>query len=56
MSMDALERKARAFEHLKDPNRPDNMDARMALVERMQRGEITLAEAQAQLAALKRMR
>lgn len=56
MKRDWVDRRNAARESLNDPTRPDNMAARMELVERMQRGEITLEEAQSQLDALKRRR
>jgi hypothetical protein len=54
MKRDWVDRRLAAHARLHDPSRPDNMAVRMELVRRMEAGEITLEEAQAQLAALKR--
>lgn len=38
----------------RDPDTVDNQEVRMGIVKRMEAGEITLAQAQAELAAIKR--
>jgi hypothetical protein len=53
--MKSWERRRReSLEKLNDPNTADNMQVRAALVARMNAGEITLPQLQAELAAIKR--
>ncbi len=54
MSMDHYERCKAQVARLNDPLTADNMEVRMALMNRVKAGEITLAEAQAKLARIKR--
>jgi hypothetical protein len=49
----AEDRRRASLDKLHDPNTADSMDVRLAIVRRMQAGEITLAEAQAELKRIK---
>lgn len=49
-----LDRRLESKARLHDPNTADNMDVRMELVRRMNAGELTLEQVQAELARIKR--
>ena len=56
-NMDHYERIHRhRIDVLDNPDAPDNMEARLALIRRVDAGEITLAEAQKQVRKLRRQR
>ena len=48
------ERAKATDDRMRDPNTPDNLDVRLAIMARVRSGEITLAQGQAELAEIKR--
>ena len=52
--MSIYERRRATEARMNDPKTADNIDVRKELLERVKRGEMTLEEAQAELAKIKR--